>query len=316
MLTYPAPEHEDALSVHDRVQIAMAIADPTLLQTLLTDALPPIAEPHRIGSIHSKIGVPLAGERAADGLIEFETIHCVLIQSAEQVEQSIADYTDRHRAQLNVNHHYSHARHSHERGYQELIRCESETQTLGQTNGLAQAIALLAESGFSPPQIDAILHQPKDTWYKSWWHQVDPEGQFTVPFLRLIRPWYYIDGRISIQYKDFFADRKPLHFKSEERKVLVEVLENQRGFRKTLEKINVARQHLGVEQALLVCARLSDLEAQAFISQGISLYSVEELTLPSQANCQRCGNSDCALQGRSDSPVVMCRRFCVDSELV
>jgi hypothetical protein len=301
MLTYPIHEPSDALPFHDRVQIALAIADPTLLKSLLTDCLPPIASPHQIGSISSKIGIPVESRKAVDGLIHYEAIRCVLADSTHELEQSVAEYTSR-----NGDH----------RGYLDLTQCEAEMLALGTSLTLSQAIALLAQAGFLSQQIEAILHLPQDAWYKSWWFSLDEQGGFTVPFFRLIRTRRYANGTYTIQYKDYFAQDKPPCFQSQQEHVLVEIVTEPHSFRKTLEKINYARQQFGVEKALLICDRLPEMEVQGFISQGISIYAAQELQLPVQADCVHCATADCPMQRRSDSPVLRCQRFCLEPEII
>jgi hypothetical protein len=291
MLTY-SPLHPDPPPFRDRIQIALAIAEPTILQSILTECLPPIAAPHRIGNISSTIGVPIEAKTSVAGTIQIEEIACVLIESPQEAEQAIAAYTQ-----------------SNPRGC--VTRCEAETRDLGLITNLAQAIARLTQAGLPTPQIQTLLHLPQEAWHKTWWYMPDEFGDFTIPFLRLMRAQYYLDGRISIQYKDLFADEKPPCFKSQERKILVEIYSETKGFRKTLEKINYARQQTGIERALLIGDRFSELEAQGFMSQGISLYAAQEIILPVQANCAFCA-TDCPMQGREDSPVLTCEQFCLD----
>ncbi|MBF2075329.1 MAG: hypothetical protein IGS50_16425 [Synechococcales cyanobacterium C42_A2020_086] len=294
LLRDSSPDCRDALPLHDRVQIALAIADTSLLQSLLTDCTPPIAQPHRIGSVRSSIGVPLEPQISIDGVLEFEEIYCVLAESA-QFEEGVAEYTRRN---------------GNQRGYLDLTQCEAESRTLGQGVTLAQAMAILAEAGFSPSQVDAILHLPSEAWHKSWWFTVDIEGAFTVPFLRLLRTRRYADGTFTLLYKDFFAQEPPPCFKSQSQKVLVEILKEPHQFQQILTKINYARQRSAISRALIICNQLSDLEARGYISQGISLYTADEIVLPVPADCGSC-ISDCPMRGRTDSPVLMCRQFCI-----
>jgi argininosuccinate synthase len=49
---------------------------------------------------------------------------------------------------------------------------------------------------------------------------------------------------------------------------VVEFFSEAKGFRKTLEKINCARQQMGVERALLIGDRFSELEAQGVYESG------------------------------------------------
>jgi hypothetical protein len=292
MLTY-SPLHPDPPPFRDRIQIALAIAEPTILQSILTECLPAIAAPHRIGHISSTIGVPIAAKTSIAGTLHLEEIACILIESPQEVEQAIDTY-------------------AHGKSLASLTRCEAETRDLGLITNLAQAIARLTQAGLPSPQIQTLLHLPQEAWHKTWWYMPDASGDFTIPFLRLMRAQYYLDGRVSIQYKDLFAEEKPPCFKSQEKKILVEIYSENKGFRKTLEKINYARQQTGIEQALLIGDRFSELEAQGFMNQGISLYAAQEIVLPVEANCAFCATV-CPMQGREDSPVLTCQEFCLNA---
>jgi predicted CopG family antitoxin len=303
-LLNPADTLSSSTSMHDQVQIALAIADEPLLRSLLVHCTPAIAPYHQIGSITSSIGVPIESKKSVDGVLSFELVRCVLAPP-DQIDQSFkttGPQTDRDRNQK-------------QREYARLTRCESETHILGQTISLAQALTMLSHVGFSSQQVEAILNLPYEAWHKSWWYTLDVEGGFTVPFLRLIRTLRYTDGTFTIQYKDYFGQEKPACFKSQEQKVLVEIKTERQSFSKTLEKINYSRKKLGITRAILICDRLSDLEARGFISQGISLYTASELILPTQANCSLCVNTACLLSGQTSSPVVMCRQFCLEAEV-
>jgi hypothetical protein len=297
-LTYPAQEQQIAASAHDQVQIALAIADETLLKSVLVNCTPPIAPAHRIGSVTSTIGVPITAKQAVDGVLTFEAIHCILSDSPVERDRSSSR---------------SDPQSSQQQEYARLTRCESETHILGQTMPQTQALSLLTSAGFSPQQAGEILHLPYEAWHKSWWYMPDAEGNFTVPFLRLIRTLRYTDGTFTVQYKDYYGQAKPARFKSQDQKVVIEIRTEMQSFRKTLEKINYSREQLGVDRAILICDRLSDLEARGFISQDISLYTSSELLLPAQADCVICANETCPLSNNS-SPVVLCRQFYLQAE--
>ncbi len=298
LLTIPVADRSDALSWHDRIQIVLGLADENLLKSLLVDCTSPIAQLHRIGGIQSKIGVPTAAGAAVDGLIEFEEVNCVLANSPVQLEQEVADYIRRN---------------GNQRGYLDLIRCETETRTVGQTLPLSQAISMLAHAGFSSPQVKEILNLPYDGWHKSWWYWADELGNFTIPFLRLLRTRRHADGTYTLQHKDFFAQEQPNCFKSRNQKVIVEILPESHQFQTVLAKVNLARQQAETAHALLICDRISDLEAQGFISQGISLFASHEIALPIRANCVDCVAPDCPMQGNAHSPVLLCQQFCLGS---
>lgn len=282
---------------HDRVQIALAIADESLLKSLLLDSTPPLARSQRLGGVQSRIEVPVTATTTADAVIDFEEVHCVLA-SSDQLEQAVADYSQRH---------------GNRRGYLDLIHCEAETQSVGQFISLSHAISLLAHAGFAAAQVEEILNLPHDGWHKSWWYSVDEAGEFTIPFLRLMRTRRYNDGKFTLQYKDFFAQEQPAYFRSRNQQVIVEILPDQHEFSATVARINQCRQQTGIAKALLICNQIADLEARGFISQGISLYAAHEIALPVKANCLACA-TPCPMRGQAASPVLLCQQFCLNGE--
>lgn len=297
IFSHQVVDRSNTLSWHDRVQIGLGIAEPELLKSLLVNCTPPIAQAHRIRGITSRIGIPLGFGAAVDGVIEFEEEHCRLSESARALEQQVATYGQRH---------------GNQRGYVDLTRCESDTQTLGQMIPMSQAIALLTEAGFSSQQIGQILHLSLDAWFKSWWYQADEMGAFTIPFLRLMRARHYADGTVTLQYKDFFAQEQPPCFKSRRQRVLIEILPEIQAFQSTLTKINLERQQTGIQLALVISHQIFDLAAQGLMSQGISLFAAHEIAIPTQANCLSCATPDCPMRGNASSPVLFCRRFCLE----
>jgi hypothetical protein len=304
VLTHSLDEPNQALqgitSLHDQVQIALAIADENVLKSLLITSTPPLAHHHRIGDIRSTIGIPLTSKKMVDGIIQFEDIQCLLVDTPVK--------TDPQTAQPN---HGNFPKYNHA----SPTRCESEMYTLGQGMSIAQTISLIAHAGFSPEQIEDILNLPYEAWHKTWWYSLDDNGNFSAPFLRLLRTLRYADGTFTLQYKDYFSQTKPTCFKSKEQKVVVEIAPNLQSFSKTLEKINYAREHFGIDKALLICSSTSELEAQGFISQGISLYTSREFVLPVQSNCGTCTTPNCPMRGMLHSPVVMCRQFSLEGIL-
>ncbi|MDJ0708207.1 MAG: hypothetical protein QNJ46_33465 [Leptolyngbyaceae cyanobacterium MO_188.B28] len=293
VLTLTEFEQQRSHASHDEIQLALAIADEPVLRSLLEDATPIIVPPHRIGSVTAEIGVPgLDVDRAIDGILRFEAIHCVLANTQPNDEGS-AKIGSQHRLQ----------------DYSYLTRHRSELYTLAQDIPLSQAIALLSQTGFSPEQVKAILYLPNDAWHKSWWYTLDAAGYLTAPFQRFIRTRQYADGAVTIQYKDYYAEERPLCFKSKDHRTPVIIKSEGQGFRETLEKINQAREQLNTPQALLISTTLSGLEAQGFIRQGVSLYTAQTLRLPTSANCARCANLGCPMNSRADSPVMTCAQF-------
>lgn len=288
-----------SLTIRDQIQMALAIADSTLLKSLLTHCLPPIASSAHIGTVTSEVGIPVKDQPSADGILQYEAVRCVLAESSPSVHHS-----------------YNRSWPQSDKDLARITQHESEMHTLVQNLPLAPAIALLTNAGFQQDQIQDILRLPHYAWHKSWWYAVDSDGNFTIPFLRCIRTFHYPDGTLTLQYKDFFDQIKPNCFTSLPQKVLVAMRSQPQGFAETLQQINRQREGLGIQKAVLVCDGVSELEIQAFTKQSISLYPAENLMLPIQANCAHCGRHECPMNHQLDSPVVMCRGFLTESEFV
>lgn len=298
-LFYPIADETSAVDLRDQLQIALAIADATALKSLLINCLPSIAAPERIGAVCAEVGVPTHDQQAADGILHFEAIQCVLATAAPAVEPHLSGGWPRDSRELG-----------------RLTQHESEMQTLGHHLPLAPTVSLLAESGFCSKQIEEILRLPQDGWHKTWWYAIDHRGDFTVPFLRHIRILRYPDGCLSIQYRDFFEQDNPGCFTRLPQKALVFLRSPNCGFGETLRQINDQRQALGISRVILVCNTIAELEAQAFIRQGISIYSAADLILPTQSNCIHCGRHECPMNGTINSPVALCHGYLPQSEFV
>jgi len=186
---------------------------------------------------------------------------------------------------------------------------QSDLKTLVDGVPCSWSRQVLLAAGFTAPQIDAILKLPNDAWYKSWWYALDADETFTDRFLRLIRTRRYPNGNVMIQYKDCFQHEQPSCFTSQGQQAIVTVKQERQTFADTLKQINCYRQALDIQRVILICDTISDLEVQGFINQGISLYSMAELVMPVQADCERCASIDCVMNGREQSPVVVCQNF-------
>lgn len=281
----------------EQVQLALAIADEAGLKALLTDCTPPLAQRHRIGATSSTISIRLDTHETVDALVEFEDITCVPAESDADVERTMESWGLSASERI--------------RELSRLTRCESDLQTLLHHATLAQTLSHLAHVGFSPQHIQDILHLPTDAWHKSWWYTLDDLGNFAIPFHRRIRTRRYADGTFTIQYKDYFPYEKPTCFKSRAQKVLVAIQDPSQGFGPLMSSINYGREKLGIDRAILIGDRLSELEARGFVSQGVSLYAASDLLLPTRANCMLCANHSCPMNHRQDSPVTTCRSFCL-----
>jgi len=298
-LFYSLMEQGRSPTARDQIQMALAIADATLLKSLLVHCFPPIANAAHVGAVTSEVGIPVKDYPSADGILQYEAIRYVLAESRPFVDVPTASGWTRDSKEL--------AR---------LTQHESEMHTLAQNLPLAAAIALLNNAGFQQDQIQDIFRLPHYAWHKSWWYGIDPDGNATYPFLRCIRTFHYPDGTLTLQYKDFFDQVKPECFTSQPQKVLIAIRVDAQGFAETLQQINRQRDALGIQKAVLVCTTASELEIQAFTRQHISLYPVTDTILPIQANCERCDRQECPMCHRADSPVIMCRNFLLGGEFV
>ncbi len=92
-------------------------------------------------------------------------------------------------------------------------------------------------------------------------------------------------------------------------RVLVEIKTEIQSWADTLRQIKRYQTELEISKAILVCDTLTELEAQGFMSQGVSIYPATYLTLPIYADCSICVNGSCPMSGTSNSPVTMCRGF-------
>jgi bacterioferritin-associated ferredoxin len=300
-LFYPVSDEVRVGDFRDQVQIALAIADLHQVKTLLSTCIPPIVDDRYIKAISTTIGVPTGNQLAADGILQFEAVQCVPGEMPQSTEQRPACHSGWTRES---------------RELERLTRHESDLQTLGQNLSLAATVALLAESGFTPKHIEDILRLPHDASHKSWWYEIDPRGEFTIPFLRHIRTLHYPDGTLTIQYKDFFEQDKPPCFASKVHQVLVVIKPDHQCFGETLRQINYQRAALEIQSAILICNTVSEMEAQGFINQGISVYPASEIMLPIQSNCLQCARQECPMNGVEGGTIAMCYGYLPESEFV
>lgn len=303
-LFYAVDRQSHAENVRDRIQVSLAIADAVALKSLLSECTPRLAPVEHIGAVASEVGIPINAQQSADAVVQFEAIRCILAPTSPLPKPSASQRPGTRFAPQDS------------KDLARMVQHESGLQTLGEHLPLALAIARLSTAGFLPEQINDVLRLPHYAWYKSWWYKIDANGQFTLPFQRCIRAFHYPDGTVTLQYKDFFEREQPDCFTSLPQKVLIVIRAEQRGFAATLRDVNQQRAALHIPAAILICDRLSELEAQAFVQQGISLYPTHDEVLPRQANCGHCGRAECPMNRQLDSPVLTCRNFLVESELI
>ncbi len=292
-LFLPVQELARTVSLREQVQIALAIADSAILKSLLANCLPPITQRHLIGAVSIDVGVPTPGDYSADAILHYDAIHCIPSSHTHHPNES------------RTNSGWT----KESKEFARLTRYESDTLTLAQNVSLAPAVALLRNGGFCAAQVEEILQLPGEACHKSWWYTLDSDHQFTLPFLRLMRTLRYPDGTYTLQYKDYFEQEMPPCFASQRQKVKLKVKPEDQSFGETLSRIKRTREYLGITQSILICNTIAEIEAQGFISQGISVYPAAELVLPTRSNCLACVRRECPMNGLEESPVAMCYGF-------
>jgi hypothetical protein len=271
--------------------LALAVADEAFLKTLLTDCFPAIAHPHEIGAITVEVGVPLThlADGSIDGILKFEQVNCVLAGSYPGAPP-IPEFDS----------------HDH---YHAVTQCHSELFTLAHNQPLSDVVVLLSRAGFDGDQIHHILHLPSQAWHKSWWYALDLDGRLTIPFQRLIRTRRFVDGTITLQFKDYYGHEPPASFSSKLTQLPLLVHKPELSFCENLALINIARRELESQSAILIAQGLSELEVEGYMRQTVSLFQKQVIQLPLEANCRNCHQLKCPLKGVDSSPVMACRSF-------
>lgn len=272
----------------NQVQLALAVADTSMLKSLLVNSSPAIALPHQIGQLRVAIGPPPGTEGLAhiDAVIEYEHLWCVPSEGApsEEAFSSVRDF-------------------------QALTRCQSDLKTLGWRVSLSEAIALLQHGGFHEEQIQRILQLPWEGWHRSWWDTLEAQGQLGLPFQRWFRTRCYSDGTYTLQYHDHYAQDAPPCFRGIWQQVPIMISQPAGQFGEILTGLRQARHVLNTDCCILLADALSDLEAEGYIRQGVSLYSLQQSALTEQTLCQHCGRHQCPMSDRPDAPVVNCKTY-------
>jgi hypothetical protein len=271
----------------NQVQLALALADGEMLKSLLVNCSPAIARPHQIGQLRVEIGPPpeTNGLDHIDAVIEYEHVWCTPADGAPTDEAcSVKDL-------------------------QSLTRCQSDLKTLAWRVNLSEAIALLRHGGFQEDQIQRILQLPWDAWHRSWWDTLEPQGQLGLPFQRWFRTRCYSDGTYTLQYSDHYPQDAPRCFRGIWQKVPIVISDVSGQFGETLSGLRKARHTLATDCCILLADALTDLEAEGYIRQGVSLYPLQQSALTEQSLCQRCDRVQCPMSDRSDTPVVNCKAY-------
>ena len=254
----------------NQVQLSLAVATKEKLQSLLANCVPAIAHPHQIGQVRITVGAPptVKGVESIDAILEYEHVWCVL--SAEAANINACDSRD----------------------YQYLTRCQSNLKTLACRVKLSEAIALLRHGGFHEDQIQRILQLPWDGWYRSWWDTFDNQGQLSFPFQRWFRTRGYSDGTYTLQYRDHYPQDAPTCFRGVWQRVPLMMIQPGNQFGEMLTCLRTAQHALKTQRCLLLADALTDLEAEAYMRQGISLYPLQQSVVTEHTwNHQRSQNA-------------------------
>ena len=271
----------------NQVQLDLALANEGMLKSLLAKCSPAIARPHQIGQIRVAVGPPpgMEGLEHVDAVVEYEHVWCLPSEGSPSGED------------LSV------------RDLQSLTRCQSDLKTLAWRVNLSEAIALLQHGGFAEEQIHRILQLPYEAWHRSWWDTLEPQGHLGLPFQRWFRTRCYSDGTYTLQYADHYAQDAPRCFRGIWQQVPLMISRQSGQFGETLSGLRQARHLLKTDRCLLLAAELTDLEAEGYIRQGVSLYALQQSPMHGQSLCQRCDRDQCPMSDRRDTPVVNCKAY-------
>lgn len=270
----------------NQVQLALALADKDMLTALLVNCLPAIALPHQVGQIRISIGPPpgTAGLERLSAVLEYEHIWCIPSEGAPTDDFTVKDL-------------------------QSLTRCQSDLKTLGWRVNLSEAIGLLQHGGFEEKQIQRILQLPWEGWHRSWWDTIEPQGTLGLPFQRWFRTRCYSDGTYTLQYRDHYPQDAPRCFRGLWQQVPIIIGSGIEQFGETLADFRKACHTIETDCCILLADELTDLEAEGYMRQGVSLYSLYATDLTRQPICQRCANRKCPMNGKFDAPIVDCKAY-------
>ncbi|MBE7384182.1 MAG: hypothetical protein F6J95_022520 [Leptolyngbya sp. SIO1E4] len=271
----------------NQIQLALAVANVGMLQSLLVSCTPAIAQPHQIGQLRVSIGTPAGTEGLdnIDAVVEYEHLWCVLSEGAPTGDQP------------------------YRQDYQYLTRCQSDLKTLAWRVNLSDAIALLSHGGFQEEHIQRILQLPWDGWHRSWWDTFDAQGQLGMPFQRWFRTRCYSDGTYTLQYRDYYPQDAPPCFRGIWQQVPIMITHSGRQFGEILTGFRKARHVLKAQRCLLLADDLTDLEAEGYMRQGVSLYLLTQSMLADQILCHQCDRKLCPMRNCQDAPVISCRDY-------
>ncbi|MEO0458748.1 MAG: hypothetical protein AAF152_19505 [Cyanobacteria bacterium P01_A01_bin.114] len=237
------------------LQLALAIATPAALRSLLSDCMPALVSPEQVDQVEIQVGLPLA-DGTLDGLIRFERVHCLLSgKTLDTQQRPLAEPDYQQSSALTLYH--------------------STLKTFCEGVCPQTALAILTHVGYSTEQADAILHLPRQAWHKTWWWQLNGRGYLAEPFYRWMRLRNHPSGTLTLQYQDYYPETCPPYFYSEIQQVPVVTRSPGLSFAETLANLNRARAAFETHLAILLTDPLSDLETEGFIRQNVSLYTLK-----------------------------------------
>lgn len=272
-MSYSGHEGRKTTPIHDQIQIALAVADEAKLKSLVANCYPPILPWNCITRISSRVGVPVQYKQAADGVISFEGTIC---EQKELSDSNVAQMAGQYIEDFKRNRDdycllkgfftrtrviYGPCEPSLEgvRGYLKELECSS----MAISNTLQISVKWLDSNSTSPVyEIDCSVKTDA--------------GKESVK--RLIKICECPDIFV-ILYQDFVFPQCPVIFQNTRSRILVEIKTEIQSFGEVVEQINRYREKLCIQKAILICDTVSDLEAEGFISQGISIYPATDLVL-------------------------------------
>jgi hypothetical protein len=168
----------------------------------------------------------------------------------------------------------------------------------------------LRDSGKNPLEWKVTKNKVQEPF----WKKITCEAEVPIPRKNyavdaIIHYGYEHKVEIEIRHKssgEILGYNWPI---GESGKILVEIKTEIQSWADTLRQIKRYQNELQIPKSILVCDTLTELEAQGFINQGISIYPAINLTLPIYADCSICIHVNCPMSGTQNSPVTRCIDF-------
>ncbi|NER84312.1 MAG: hypothetical protein F6K42_33210, partial [Leptolyngbya sp. SIO1D8] len=100
----------------------------------------------------------------------------------------------------------------------------------------------------------------------------------------------------TLQYRDHYPQDAPPCFRGIWHQVPVMIAHSGSQFGDILTRLRKARHVLKAQRCLLLADKLTDLEAEGYMRQGVSLYPLQQSTLVDEAAGHHCNNPLCPLR--------------------